>query len=90
MFFQNHFAFLRACFIAGRRPPPKETESPPYNNRAEIGFVNCDCDCALGVLERRDPGANVGAFPGNMPVPPRAPGGGARFTPGVSYNQNYG
>ena len=37
---------------------------------------------------RRYPGANIGAFVGNMPIPPRAPG--ARFTRGGSYNQNYG
>ena len=78
------FFFLRACFIQAAATENTHTDSPPYNNHAEIGFGNCFR--ALGVLESRDPGANFGAFVGNIPIPPRAPG--ARFTRGVSYNQN--
>ena len=39
MFLRNIFAFLRACFIAGRRAKNK-TEPQPLNNPAEIGLRN--------------------------------------------------
>ena len=69
------FFFLRACFIQAAAIENTHTDSQPWDNHAEIGFGNYFR--ALGVLESRDPGANAGAFVGNMPIPPRAPGAAA-------------
>ena len=54
---------------------------------AEIGFGNCFR--ALGVLESRDPGANVGAFFGNMPIPPRAPGARGHYLVTVTFEWSF-
>ena len=86
MYFRIFFWLLRACFIQAAAIENTHTDSPPYNNHAEIGFGNCFR--ALGVLECGDPGANVGAFVGNAAILPGAHS--VRFTRGVSYNRNSG
>ena len=80
LFFETFFCLLRARFIKAAGHKNTHTDSPPYNNHAEVGFGNCFR--ALGFLERKDPGANAGAFVGNMLIPPRPPI--ANFTRGVS------
>ena len=58
------FCLFRARFIKAVGYKNTHTDSPPYNNHAEIGVGNLFR--ALGVWETRDPGANVGAFAWNM------------------------